>query len=156
MKIWHRLVLSGASSLAIATAVAGWYEGRPLNAYADVGGVPTICYGHTGDVKADDTATPAQCEALLTSDMRKARDGAARCIAKPMTNAQGAAFSDLAYNIGVKAFCASSVARKFNAGDVPGACASIKLYNKANGKVLPGLVKRRATEYALCMGEGDA
>lgn len=155
VRLWHKLALSGASSLAIATAVAGWYEGRPLHAYADVGGVPTICYGHTANVKPGETATPEQCAKYLTADMAKARAGVDSCITKPMTNGQEAAFSDLAYNIGWPTFCRSSVARKFNAGDKAGACTAIKHYNKASGKVLPGLVKRRASEYSLCMDTQD-
>lgn len=153
VRLWHKLALSGASSLAIATAVAGWYEGRPLHAYADIGGTPTICDGHTENVKIGDTATPEQCKQFLTADMAKARAGVDSCITKPMTNGQEAAFTDLAFNIGWPRFCRSSVARKFNAGDMAGACAAIKLYNKAAGKVLAGLTKRRASEYSLCMGE---
>lgn len=69
VKTWHKLAVSGASALAIATALAGYFEGNRLHAYHDVGGVPTICYGHTQGVAIGDTATPAQCTAQLRRDM---------------------------------------------------------------------------------------
>lgn len=151
MPKWRQLAASGASALVIATALAGWFEGRELHAYVDVGGVPTICYGHTGGVQPGDIATPAECEWLLTQDMRRARDGVLACVNRAMSNAQLAAFADLAYNIGTTRFCRSSVARRFNAGDIRVACAAIKLYDMADGHVMPGLVDRRSAEYELCM-----
>lgn len=151
MKPWHKLAVSGASALVIATALGGWFEGTRLHAYADVGGVWTICRGHTEGVKQGEVATPEQCRKYLNVDMRRAMDGVERCIDKPMTPAQAAAFGDLAYNVGTGAFCRSSVARKFNRGDVAGACDALLLYVHADGKVLPGLVKRRHAERGLCL-----
>ena len=65
------------------------------------------------------------------------------------TNRQWAAMISLAYNIGINAFARSSVLRKFNAGDDSGAADAFLLWNKANGKVLKGLVRRRKAERAL-------
>jgi lysozyme len=49
--------------------------------------------------------------------------------------------------------CGSTVQRKALANDWPGACAALDLYNKAGGRVMRGLVLRRADEKALCLGE---
>ena len=61
-----------------------------------------------------------------------------------------AAFVSLAYNIGPSAFKKSTVVRRFRARDYAGACAAMEMWNKAGGRVLPGLVTRRADERALC------
>lgn len=62
-----------------------------------------------------------------------------------------------AYNVGANAYCASTTARRFNAGDLRGACRAINeaddgrpQWVTARGRVLPGLVKRRAEERAIC------
>jgi lysozyme len=57
---------------------------------------------------------------------------------------------DFAYNAGVGAWCKSAMARRFEAGDWGGGCAAFSQWIYAGGKVLPGLVKRRAAERALC------
>lgn len=151
MKTWHKLAVSGASALALASALAAHFEGNRLHAYRDVGGVWTICHGSTHDVHAGQVATPDECRARLTADMRVAIDGVQRCIRRPMTSAQTAAFGDLAYNIGITHFCRSSVTRRFNAGDTRGACAALLWYDKADGQVLRGLQRRRQEEYKLCV-----
>jgi len=69
-----------------------------------------------------------------------------------MTSYQWAAFTSLAFNVGVPTFCRSSVARKANAGDMAGACKAIGLYVYAGGKVVRGLQNRRKAEIALCEG----
>lgn len=154
VKTWHKITLSGAATLALAAGIAKGYEGLRHHEYSDVGGVPTICYGHTGGVKRGQTDTQAQCNALLTRDMNHALEGVLGCLDRPMTQGQQAAFGDLAYNIGVPRFCRSSIARRFNAGDIKGACAAIKWYVYASGVRLPGLVRRRQSEYVLCMRPG--
>lgn len=63
---------------------------------------------------------------------------------------QLAAAVSLAYNIGPNAYCRSTVAKRFNAGDWAGACAAFEMWNRAGGKVLKGLVRRRADERRLC------
>ncbi|KGD42035.1 phage lysozyme family protein [Burkholderia pseudomallei] len=70
---------------------------------------------------------------------------------------QLAAAVSFAYNVGANAYCASTTARRFNAGDLRGACRAINEADSgrpqwvtARGRVLPGLVKRRAEERAIC------
>lgn len=150
---WSKFAAAGVGALAVAVSVAANYEGLRTKAYSDVTGTQTICYGETHGVTPGQTATAAECRAMLATRMARVQTHVRACIHRPMTDGQLSAFDDLAYNIGWPTFCKSSVARKFNAGDVAGACAAIKRYNKAAGKVLPGLVKRRASEYALCIGD---
>ncbi|MCE4222125.1 lysozyme [Methylobacterium sp. C25] len=74
-----------------------------------------------------------------------------KCITREILDPTYVAFLDLAYNIGSGAFCRSTVVRKFNAGDRRGACDALLLFNKAGGKVIPGLTARRERERALCL-----
>jgi lysozyme len=55
------------------------------------------------------------------------------------------------YNVGAGAFRTSTLLKKLNAGDTVGACNQLPRWNKAGGKVLPGLTRRRAAEQALCL-----
>ena len=63
------------------------------------------------------------------------------------------AFLSLAYNIGPGAFAKSSALRKFNEGDKRGAADAILLWNKAGGRVLAGLTRRREAERALFLSQ---
>lgn len=62
-----------------------------------------------------------------------------------------AAYVSLAFNIGVSAFCESTVARKANAGDRSASCKAILMWVYAGGRKIQGLVNRRNAEYRLCM-----
>ena len=68
----------------------------------------------------------------------------------PLTDGQKAAFLSFAFNVGNGAFCSSTLVRKANTGDMPGACSELSKWVYAGGKQLPGLVKRRAAERAMC------
>lgn len=70
---------------------------------------------------------------------------------------QLAAAVSFAYNVGAGAYCGSTTAKRFNAGDWKGACRAMNEADNgrpqwvtAGGRVLPGLVKRRTEERALC------
>ena len=95
------------------------------------------------------TFTREQCEDLLYKDLLK-HTAALECVRQPMTEGQKAAFLSFAFNVGNGAFCSSTLARKANAGDMPGACAELSRWTWAGGKQLPGLVNRRAAERQLC------
>lgn len=123
-------------------------------AYQDVGGIWTICYGHTGpEVHKGLVASDEQCQEWAAQDLLKASAGVKSCVHRPMSDNVLSAFSDLAFNIGIGRFCGSSIVIKYNAGDPADACARMKLYNKAAGKVLLGLERRRAAEFELCSGK---
>ncbi|MFG6915415.1 glycoside hydrolase family protein, partial [Burkholderia pseudomallei] len=70
---------------------------------------------------------------------------------------QLAAAVSFAYNVGARAYCNSTTAKRFNAGDLRGACRAINeaddgrpQWVTARGREMPGLVKRRADERAIC------
>lgn len=142
----------GAGAAAIAAAVVMQHEGLRLVTYRDPVGVLTACYGHTGpDVQPGQRYTRAQCRALLEADLARHAEALA-CIRQPLTDGQKAAFVSFAYNVGAERFCGSTLVAKANAGDMAGACAELSRWVYARGQRLPGLVKRRAAERAMCEG----
>ena len=127
------------------------FEGCYLKAYKCPAGVWTIGYGHTGKVDGKAICsgmkiTSAKATSLLKSDLATFEKAVANCkylTFKPNQN-QFDALVSFAFNCGtgslntlVKSRSAKVVSEK------------ILLYNKANGKVLTGLVNRRKEEKAL-------
>lgn len=140
----------GAAAAALAVSTVALYEGTVLRSYRDPIGIITACTGHTGpELKMGQTFTRQHCEDMLYADLNK-HAAALDCIKRPMTDGQKAAFLSFAFNVGNGAFCGSTLARKANAGDMPGACAELSRWTYAGGKQLPGLVRRRAAERQLC------
>lgn len=140
-----------ASWVAVCVACVAGAEGLRTVAYLDFVGVPTNCFGETKDVKLGDRATPEECREKLGARVLEFGRGVDRCITRPMSQTRKAAYTSFAYNVGIEAFCRSSVAWKFNAGDAIGSCDALLLYVKAKGITLPGLVKRREQERELCL-----
>lgn len=143
--------------LALVIVIASWLvgplEGTEPVGYRDIVGVATACTGHTGPgVVVGKRYTPEQCRAWFESDLGIAAEGVDRCVTVPMKSFQWAAFTSLAFNVGVATFCRSTVARLANAGDMAGACKAIGLYVYAGGQKVRGLVIRRGKEIALCEG----
>lgn len=124
-------------------------EGLRLKAYRCPANILTIGYGSTGShVKEGMVITEAQAEELLRSDLRRFEDAVAEA-APSATENQFSAMVSLAFNIGIGAFLKSTVLRKAKAGEHVAAAEAFKMWNKGGGKVLPGLVKRRAAEAQL-------
>lgn len=131
------------------------FEGLRRKAYKDAVGVWTIGYGITAAAglgiapKAGMTITEAEAEAFLLKGLEKFADSIRPKITAPINENEFGAFLSLAYNIGPGAFGKSSALRRFNAGDKAGAADAILLWNKAGGKVLAGLNRRREAERVL-------
>jgi len=142
----------GAVLAAAAGLVAMWEGYRPTP-YHDVGGIPTVCFGHAHNVE-DRRYTRAECKALLAEDLATAYGQVTRCIHVPMTDGQAAALTSATYNIGPAVVCGSTLQRLANAGDWTGACNQLMRWNRAGGRVVLGLTRRRAAERAMCLGEG--
>lgn len=130
------------------------FEGLRLKAYRDPVGVLTIGYGHTGpDVYEGLVWSQAQADKALRERLaREFVPGVLAVITRSMTQGQLDAMVDLAYNVGVAAFQGSTLVRKFNAGDTQGAADEFLRWNRAGGKVLLGLRRRRAADRALFLG----
>lgn len=140
--------------LALVTGLVMHYEGSRNHAYWDpYGKVWTICEGHTGpDVREGTVYTDAQCEAIRDRDIAIANASLKRCLTMPMLPQIEAALTDGVYNIGPRLVCGSTLERKAEANDWPGACAELRRWDKAGGRVLPGLTRRRSDEAGLCEG----
>lgn len=123
-------------------------EGCRLRAYQDTGGVWTIGYGHTGGVRPNQTITQEVAEALLKHDMDYAvsvvNTHASKC-----TQGQFDALCDFVFNVGPTQFLHSTLLKYHLAGEYEKAAAEFPKWKYDNGKVIPGLVKRRAAEKAL-------
>jgi lysozyme len=142
----------GAVAAATLLIFTPAQEGRVLTTYRDIGGVLSYCDGATENAQAGRTYTPAECDAQLDRDLERHAAGIAKCIRMDrLTAGQKVAFVDAAFNIGVPAFCGSSMARQINAGDVVGACDALLMWNRAGGKEVLGLTRRRQRERELCL-----
>ncbi len=138
--------------LAAAVAFIAPWEGKISQPYFDAVGVLTVCYGHTGEIQSR-RYTDAECVAMLRSDIGIAYAAVDRCITSEATHGQAVALTSAAFNIGPKVVCGSTLQRKANARDWPGACAELDKWVFAKGRKLKGLVRRRAAERALCEGK---
>jgi len=145
------LAIVGAAAAASLLVFTPVQEGRVLKTYRDIGGVLTYCDGATENAQAGKTYTPAECDVQLDRDLERHAAGIAQCVPMDsLTDGQKVAFVDAAFNIGVSAFCGSSMARKAKAGDMAGACDALLLWNRAGGREVAGLTKRRQRERELC------
>lgn len=137
----------------VATATLLWFvpvkEGTRLTPYYDSVGVKTVCVGSTKNVE-NRLYTPEECAKLLEEELADHAEGALKCINKPTTEGQRAAYTSFAFNVGITAFCRSTLAKKHNAGDYRGACAELSRWVFGGTQVLPGLVIRRAEERKMC------
>lgn len=142
----------GAGTVALALPLVAHFEGTVYRTYKDPINVLTSCTGHTGpELRMGQTFTKEECDAQLMGDLLKHTE-AIDCIKRPLTDGQKAAFLSFAFNVGNSAFCGSTLVRRANAGDMAGACAELSRWTLAGGKELPGLVRRRAAERAVCEG----
>lgn len=154
----------GGLALLLAAQFITGFEGKRNVPYKDPVGILTVCYGHTGKDIQQRRYSDEECLALLEKDVAKHAEALA-CIKQPLQLREQIAFVSLAYNIGQAKFCGgsgyktSTVVNKANAGDMAGACAAMSAWRNGckNGKCspLPGLVKRRAVERAVCEGKFD-
>lgn len=142
-----------AAACIVAAPVVVEFEGTIRKAYLDPVKIPTICTGHTGpDVFIGRVATDGECRDILDHDLKRHAEGVAQCTPMIFDRPKvAAAATSLAFNIGVSAYCRSTAAKRFRAGNYRGGCEALGWFNKAGGKVLRGLQKRRAAEVKLCL-----
>jgi lysozyme len=158
------------TALALAVAFIGDWEGLRLNSYRDIVGVWTICYGETKGVGPGQKATKEECDSMFAGSITSHETGMRACLKNPGPTLKDrivkenagveavhiptlpyVAFVSLAYNIGPGGFCRSSMPRLINSGDLRAACDALPAFNRAGGRVVQGLVNRRAAERKLCL-----
>ena len=131
------------------------FEGLELEAYRDPVGVVTIGYGYTNKagfgpgVQMGNVWTEKQANDMLIEGLERFGQEILPMMTRRPTANQFGAMLSLAYNIGSGAFGRSTCLRRFNAGDIEGAAEALTWFNKAGGKVLRGLVRRRTAEMEL-------
>lgn len=118
-------------------------------AYLCPAGKWTIGYGHTGDVKRGDICTPQKAQMLLEADAATAARFINEHVEVPLTQNQFDALVSLVFNIGTGNFLKSTMLSLLNMRLYDKAADEFKKWCHANGKVLAGLVARRAEEEAL-------
>ena len=126
-------------------------EGLRLDSYRDATGVASVGYGHVGpDVRIPMTITPGEAERLLYEDLARFENGVTNCLCGcPTSSNQFSACVSLSYNIGLGRFATSTVLKRHKLGQYAGAANAFLLFNKAHGRIFPGLVDRREAERAL-------
>ena len=136
----------GAKGLALIKE----FEGCELTAYKDAVGVLTIGYGSTGQhVKPGMKITAAEAEALLKKDLGRFEKAVNRLTHGNVTQNQFDALVAFSFNVGEHALETSTLLKLHNAGDHAGAANQFQRWNRAGGRVLAGLTRRRAAEAAL-------
>ena len=126
------------------------FEGFRAEAYKPIPSDPwTIGYGTIRGVKPGDVMTRAEAERRLRQELVEYERAVERATGGNATQPQFDALVSFAYNVGVKGMAGSTVIKRHNAGDHQAAARAFGLWNKAGGKVWPGLTRRRAAEAAL-------
>lgn len=126
-----------------------FYEGLELEAYKCAAGVLTIGYGWTHDVKEGDTITEERAEELLREGIVQYENAVHDLVDVPLEQHQFDALVSWVYNLGKANLAASTLLKKVNAQEFDEVPDQIRRWNKAGGKVLEGLTKRRESEAKL-------
>ena len=140
------------------------FEGKRLKAYPDpaTGGEPwTIGYGTTssagvGKIKKGMIITEAQAESMLVRSLAAYEASVLKALTVKPTQHQLDALVSFAYNVGPLNMTRSSVIKYLNAGLIEKAAGAFLLWNKAAGRVMPGLTRRRMAERDLFLKPDQA
>jgi len=124
-------------------------EGLKLEPYKDTGGIWTCGFGHTRGVDQFTHCTPEIAEAWLEGDLMEAEETVSSLVKVKLTDNQFAALVSFVFNIGPTAFAHSTLLLKLNEGGYTLVPAYLRAWVFDNGKVIPGLVKRRNAEANL-------
>lgn len=136
------------------------FEGCKLTAYCCPAGVLTIGWGHTSSAGAPEVAkgmtiTQNQADTILAADLVRYEQAVTEMVQQPLTQRQFDVLVDFAYNAGVGNLRSSTLLKKVNAADFDAVPAELMKWTKGNGKVLPGLVRRRQAEIAWWNEDAD-
>lgn len=136
-------------------------DGR-LEAYADpahgwkvatIGWGSIYNYNENRPVKQGDVIDQATADNWFSIELEeKSSSIIPKLDIRKVTQNQFDAFVSFAYNAGIGNFSKSSILKRFLLGDINGAADAFLMWNKAGGKILPGLTRRREAERALFLG----
>ena len=124
-------------------------EGFKREAYQDEGGVWTIGYGHIKGVSEGMTITQEEAEEMLRDEMAEYEGYVNRLVTAELNQNQFDAMVSWVYNLGGGNLSSSTLLKVLNDGDYAGVPAQMMRWNKAGGKVLEGLTRRRQAEADL-------
>jgi len=125
------------------------FEGCRLEAYLCPANVWTIGYGHTLDVREGDVIDQEAAEALLIEDLEEFEGYVTSLVEIELKQHQFDALVSWTFNLGPTNLRESTLLNRVNYGPISDVPFQIKRWTRAGGKVLEGLVKRRAAEAAL-------
>ena len=125
------------------------FEGLELNAYKCAAGVWTIGYGHTKSVQEGMVISEDTANDMLMEELVEYENYVNTLVKVPLSQNQFDALVSWVYNLGSSNFQASTMLKVINANDMVNVPAQIMRWNKAGGKVLEGLTRRRQAEADL-------
>ena len=129
------------------------FEGCELKAYLCSAGVPTIGFGSTRGVSMDMEITQERAEALLLEDISDFEEEVNKCVKVPLTQNQFDALVAWTFNLGGTNLRNSTMLIVLNEGEYEKVPSEMKRWNKAAGKTLEGLIRRREAESLLFKDE---
>ncbi len=129
------------------------FEGCELEAYQCSAGVWTIGYGHTKDVVEGMTITQEEAEQMLVDELHEYESYIDKYVTVALNQNQFDALVSWVYNLGPANLSASTMLKVLNSGEYEDVPAQMKRWNKAGGKVLEGLIRRREAEACLFVGK---
>lgn len=152
------LTLSAAGFVAVLTN-----EGYSEKAYPDPvhgAAVPTIGFGTTEGVKLGDRTDPVAAANRALRDVATMEGRLKGCVFVPLHQYEYDAYVELSYNIGITAFCNSTIVKRLNVGEYAAACDAILMWKRAGrhdcsvpgNRVCSGLWKRRLGLHRKCQG----
>ena len=125
------------------------FEGLRLKAYKCSANVLTIGYGHTGGVKETDKITLEEADSLLKKDIAKFEEYVSDNVMVKLNQSQFDALVAWTFNLGVGNLRSSTMLKKLNESDYGSVPFEMRRWNKAGGKTLDGLIRRRQAESLL-------
>ena len=143
-----------------AVKLAAEFEGFSATPYRDPVGIWTIGFGSTRDTNGHPVTahtapvTRPQAEGLMRRDLTAAAITVNEQVRVPLNDHERAALESFIYNVGAGAFAGSTMLRLINAGQLAAAAEQFERWDKAGGKVLAGLLRRRLAEKALFVEKG--
>jgi len=131
------------------------FEGCELTAYRCSANVLTIAYGRIKEVKEGDTCTKEQAEEWLHEELIEYESYINDMVEVSLLQNQFDALVSWVYNLGPSNLKSSTLLKVLNSGEYKSVPEQIKRWNKAGGKVLEGLTRRRQAEALLFEGRED-